>query len=159
LIITRAEAELYCSELHTSGRKVVFTNGCFDILHPGHVHILRAARALGDVLIVGVNTDDSVRRLKGSSRPVNCLSSRLVLLSEMRSVDLVVPFKEDTPRQLIEEVRPDVLVKGGDYTVDSVVGAEFVISCGGRVEIVPLFNEFSTSSIIRILEKENDIEP
>jgi len=103
-------------------------------------------------LIVGINTDDSVTRLKGSGRPVNDLQSRMVLLAELRSVDYVVPFDEDTPLQLIEEVKPDILVKGGDYEVGSVVGADLVISRGGRVEIVPLLEEFSTTDIINSLE-------
>ncbi len=138
-------------KLHSSGRTIVFTNGCFDILHPGHVYILRTARSFGDHLFVGINTDDSVTRLKGTDRPVNDLRSRMDLLAEMRSVDFVVPFDEDTPLKLIEEIKPDILVKGGDYEVKSVVGADYVISNGGRVEIVPLLKEFSTTGIISVL--------
>jgi len=112
------------------------------------VHILRTARSFGDRLFVGVNTDDSVARLKGSKRPVNKLDSRMKLLAEFRSVDYMVPFDEDTPLKLIEELKPDILVKGGDYDVGSVVGADFVISGGGRVEIVPLLEGCSTTGII-----------
>ncbi len=141
------------SELRERGFTIVFTNGCFDILHPGHVHILRTARSFGDQLIVGINTDDSVTRLKGSGRPINDLQSRMVLMAELRSVDYVVPFDEDTPLQLIEEVKPDILVKGGDYEVGSVVGGDLVISRGGRVEIVTLLEDFSTTGIINALER------
>ncbi len=151
-ILTRTEAEELGSDLRTEGFTVVFTNGCFDILHPGHVHILRTARSFGDKLFVGINTDASVTRLKGSGRPVNDLQSRMALLAELRSVDYVVPFDEDTPLQLIEELKPHILVKGGDYDVGSVVGADLVISCGGRVEIVSLLEEFSTTGIIDALE-------
>ncbi|MCD4775719.1 MAG: D-glycero-beta-D-manno-heptose 1-phosphate adenylyltransferase [Candidatus Aegiribacteria sp.] len=150
-MLTRTEAAEWSEKLHSSGRSVVFTNGCFDILHPGHVHILRIAHSLGDYLFVGINTDDSVTRLKGNDRPVNRLNSRMALLAEMRSVDFVVPFDEDTPLKLIEEIKPNILVKGGDYEVKSVVGADHVISGGGRVEIVPLLKGFSTSGIISAL--------
>lgn len=142
-------------KLHASGSTVVFTNGCFDILHPGHVYILKTARSFGDHLFVGINTDDSVTRLKGTDRPVNRLNSRMALLAEMRSVDFVVPFDEDTPLKLIEKIKPDILVKGEDYEVKSVVGADYVISGGGRVEIVPLLKGFSTTDLISIL---NSIE-
>ena len=112
------------------------------------MHLLRAARAMGDVLLLGVNTDASVRRLKGPERPVLPLEARVLMLTELRSVDLVIPFDEDTPLALIREITPDVLVKGGDYTVDTVVGAETVISSGGSVRIVPLVAGYSTTSII-----------
>ncbi len=115
------------------------------------MHILRTARSFGDVLIVGVNTDDSVVRLKGSSRPVNDLHSRIAVLSEMRSVDFIVPFDEDTPLKLIEEIEPDILVKGGDYSAESIAGADFVTSNGGRIEIVPLLEGFSSTAVIDIL--------
>lgn len=151
--MTRTEAEEFSDKLHTEGYTIVFTNGCFDILHQGHVHILRTARSFGDRLFVGINTDSSVARLKGGGRPVNKLDSRMKLLAELRSVDYVVPFDEDTPFQLIEEVKPDVLVKGGDYEVGSVVGANSVISCGGRVEIVPLLEGCSTTGIINALNR------
>jgi len=131
---------------------VVFTNGCFDVIHAGHVHILRRARRMGDRLIVGVNTDPSVRRLKGEGRPVNPLEARLEVLSEFRSVDHIVPFDEDTPLRLIGAIKPDVLVKGGDYTRDTVVGGETVTAYGGRVEIVPLLEGFSSTGILDSME-------
>lgn len=140
-------------KLRAEGSTIVFTNGCFDILHPGHVHILRTARSFGDQLFVGVNTDASVTRLKGSGRPVAELQARMALLAELRSVDFVVPFDEDTPLRLIEEIKPDILVKGGDYDAESVVGADTVISCGGRVEIVSLLEDFSTTGIIDALKR------
>ncbi len=117
------------------------------------MYILRTARSFGDHLFVGVNTDSSVARFKGSDRPVNDLLSRMRLLAELRSVDYVVPFDEDTPLQLIEEIKPDILVKGGDYEAGTVAGADFVISRGGRVEIVPLFEEYSTTGIISALNR------
>jgi len=155
-ILARSEAADRSGEIRSAGCSIVFTNGCFDILHPGHIHILRTARSLGDVLFVGINTDDSVVRLKGSGRPVNSLHSRMSLLSEMRSVDFIVPFGEDTPEKLIQEIAPDILVKGGDYDVQSVVGADFVISRGGKVEIVPLLEGFSTTGIISVLSVRQD---
>ncbi|MEN8209636.1 MAG: D-glycero-beta-D-manno-heptose 1-phosphate adenylyltransferase [Candidatus Fermentibacteria bacterium] len=142
--------------MRAGGGIIVFTNGCFDILHPGHVHILRTARSFGDKLFVGVNTDASVTRLKGSGRPVNDLRSRMALLAELRSVDYVVPFEEDTPLKLIKEIKPDILVKGGDYEVRSVVGADVVISRGGRVEIVSILEGFSTTGIIDALKHLKD---
>ena len=128
---------------------VVFTNGCFDILHPGHLEILEKASNMGDLLVVGVNTDDSVKRLKGPGRPVQSLENRASILSCIRFVDCVVPFDGDTPLELITLFLPDVLVKGGDYTLESVVGAEEVVANGGKVCIVPLLEGFSTTGILR----------
>ena len=130
-----------------SGR-VVFTNGVFDLLHPGHVDILSAARALGDALVVGVNTDDSVRRLKGPSRPVRNENDRAHVLAALEAVDAVVLFDEDTPLELIRALWPDVLVKGGDYTVDTVVGAQDVMQRGGDVVIIPLTPGHSTTGTV-----------
>lgn len=127
---------------------VVFTNGVFDLLHPGHVDILVAARALGDALVVGVNTDDSVRRLKGPERPVRGDHERAHVLAALESVDAVVLFDTDTPLGLIRALMPDVLVKGGDYSVETVVGAGEVIARGGRVVIVPLTPGHSTTSTV-----------
>jgi D-beta-D-heptose 7-phosphate kinase/D-beta-D-heptose 1-phosphate adenosyltransferase len=129
----------------------VFTNGVFDLLHPGHVDILSNARAQGDALVVGVNSDESVRRLKGPSRPVRNEHERAYVLAALRDVDAVVLFEQDTPLELIRRLRPDVLVKGGDYTRDTVVGADDVESWGGRVVIVPLVSGQSTTSIIEKL--------
>jgi rfaE bifunctional protein nucleotidyltransferase chain/domain len=129
-------------------RRVVFTNGCFDVLHRGHVEYLHAARALGDALVVGLNSDESVRRLKGPSRPVNDEPDRAVVLAGLASVDAVVVFPEDTPLRLITALRPDVLVKGGDYTRDRIVGAEEVERDGGEVVVIPLVPGRSTTAIL-----------
>ncbi len=147
------ELALLGAELRQSGHIIVFTNGVFDILHAGHVTYLKQARALGTTLIVGVNTDDSVQRLKGKDRPVNSLQDRLLVLSELRSVDHVVPFAADTPIEVITALMPNVLVKGGDYTRDTVVGADVVENSGGRVVIIPLLEGRSTTSIINRVQK------
>ena len=130
---------------------VVFTNGVFDLIHPGHVDVLEAARSHGDALIVGVNSDASVRRLKGASRPVRSETDRAYVLAAMEAVDAVVIFTEDTPIELIRALRPDVLVKGGDYTPETVVGRSEVESHGGKVIIVPLTAAHSTTSIFERL--------
>ena len=132
-----------------AGLRIVFTNGCFDILHPGHLEILERASSMGDVLVVGLNSDSSVHRLKGPGRPMQPLGSRASVLSCIRFVDLVVPFEEDTPLNLVSLLLPDVLVKGGDYTTETVVGAEEVMAYGGSVEIVPLLEGFSTTGILK----------
>ncbi len=142
------DAAILARQLRKRGKVIVFTNGCFDLLHPGHLEILERSRDMGDFLFVGVNTDKSVVRLKGSLRPVQTLESRTAILSSLRSVDCVVPFSEDTPLELIKKILPDVLVKGGDYTVEKVVGGEVVIKNGGKVKIVPLIHGFSTTSTI-----------
>jgi rfaE bifunctional protein nucleotidyltransferase chain/domain len=131
--------------------RLVFTNGVFDLLHPGHVDVLLGARRLGDALLVGVNSDASVKRLKGPARPVRAEAERAYVLAAIGMVDAVVVFEQDTPLELIRALRPDVLVKGGDYTPDTVVGASDVAAWGGRVEIVPLTPGQSTTSIIEQL--------
>ena len=131
-----------------AGEKVAFTNGCFDILHVGHVDYLEKARATGDRLVVGLNTDASVRRLKGQTRPVVPEHGRSRVVAALGFVDLVVLFDEDTPKSLIEAVKPDILIKGDDYSVENIVGADFVISRGGKVQTIPLVKGFSTSTII-----------
>lgn len=131
------------------GKKIVFTNGCFDILHAGHVKVLQEARSFGDVLVVGLNSDASVRRLKGPSRPIQCETDRAQILEALACVDFVALFDDDTPIQLIEAVLPDVLVKGGDYTVNDIVGAKEVIAAGGCVKIVTLVEGRSTTSIVK----------
>jgi len=131
--------------------RVVFTNGVFDLLHSGHIDVLAQARAEGDALIVGLNSDTSVRRLKGPGRPIQSEGERAYVLAALSDVDVVVPFSEDTPLQLIQRLRPDVLVKGGDYEPSTVVGREQVESWGGRVVIVPLRPGRSTTSIIEKL--------
>lgn len=135
---------------------VVFTNGCFDILHPGHVEYLYEARALGDVLVVGLNSDDSVRRLKGPDRPVNSEDSRALVLAGLGCVDVVTPFEEDTPRALIAALLPDVLVKGGDYRPEDVVGAEEVEAAGGSVVILPYRTGHSTSALVSRIRRHDE---
>ncbi len=137
------------NEVRSWGGRVVFTNGVFDILHPGHVEVLKFARSLGNLLVVGVNSDESVRRLKGDKRPIMSLEERMDLLSAIRHVDVVVPFEEDTPYRLIQFLRPHVLVKGGDYSPDEVVGRDLV----DEVVIVPLRGGISTSQIIERIKK------
>jgi len=134
---------------------VVFTNGCFDLLHPGHVTYLEAARGLGDALIVGLNSDDSIRLLKGPSRPINQLEDRAHMLAGLRSVDLVVPFSEETPIRLIQTLLPDVLVKGGDYDPDAIVGAKEVREAGGEVVVVPFLDGHSSTSLIGKIKQSN----
>jgi D-beta-D-heptose 7-phosphate kinase/D-beta-D-heptose 1-phosphate adenosyltransferase len=129
----------------------VFTNGVFDLLHPGHVDVLLGARRAGEALIVAVNSDESVRRLKGPSRPVRAEAERAYVLAAFEMVDCVVVFDQDTPLELIERLRPDVLVKGGDYAEDTIVGASQVRSWGGSVVVVPLTPGQSTTNIIRTL--------
>jgi D-beta-D-heptose 7-phosphate kinase/D-beta-D-heptose 1-phosphate adenosyltransferase len=127
---------------------VVFTNGVFDLLHPGHVDLLTTARSQGDALIVGINTDESVRRLKGPKRPVRGENDRAFVLAGLEAVDLIVMFDEDTPLELVKALHPDVIVKGGDYSTETIVGAKEVESWGGRVVVVPLTPGHSTTSII-----------
>ena len=130
---------------------MAFTNGVFDLLHPGHIDILTAARASADALVVGINSDDSVRRLKGPMRPVRTDAERAYMLSALECVDLVVIFPDDTPLNLVSHLRPDDIVKGGDYSEDTIVGAAEVKSWGGRVLVVPLTPGHSTTAIIRKL--------
>ena len=133
--------------------RVVFTNGCFDILHVGHARYLRDARALGDVLVVGINSDASVKRLKGPSRPVTSEDERAEMLASMAVVDYVVMFTDDTPLSLIESVAPDVLVKGGDWAPDKIVGSSFVLARGGDVQSLPFHPGKSTTSILERIQK------
>ena len=130
---------------------MAFTNGVFDLLHPGHIDLLAAARGTADALVVGVNGDDSVRRLKGQGRPVRSAAERAFVLAAVEFVDLVVVFSEDTPLELVRALKPDVIVKGGDYSEDTIVGASEVKSWGGRVVVVPLTPGQSTTAIIRKL--------
>jgi len=133
---------------HNDGKSIVFTNGCFDLLHPGHIDYLQRAQALGDVLVVGLNDDASIQRLKGSSRPVNPLADRITMLAALRSVDLVIPFSEDTPFNLISAIMPDILVKGGDYNADDIVGADIVRQAGGEVVVMPFLEGHSSTKLI-----------
>jgi rfaE bifunctional protein nucleotidyltransferase chain/domain len=134
-------------------KKIVFTNGCFDILHAGHADYLNKAKSLGDILVVGINSDASVRRIKGEKRPILPQQMRAYLLDNLKPVDYVVIFEEDTPLELIKAIKPDVLVKGADWDLERIVGADFVLSYGGRVERIPFSFDVSTSKVIeRILD-------
>lgn len=135
------------------GKKIVFTNGCFDILHKGHIYSLSQAAREGDYLVVGLNSDASTKRLKGPLRPINDQQARAELLAALFMVDAVVIFDQDTPKELIELIRPDVLVKGGDYMVDQIVGAGEVIAHGGRVVINPIIKGYSTTELVGKIEK------
>jgi len=132
-------------------KTIAFTNGVFDILHEGHIEVLSQAAAFADILIVGINSDASVKRLKGDSRPVNNENSRALIIASLIMVDAVVIFDEDTPLELIRIIKPDVLIKGGDYTIETIVGSKEVISAGGKVEVILLKPGFSTTGIIDII--------
>lgn len=140
-------------KLQSRGKKIVFTNGCFDILHPGHVSYLEKASGMGDVLVVGLNSDRSVRAIKGKDRPVNKERDRAYVLSALSFVDYVTIFGEDTPEALIKELKPDVLVKGGDWKAKDIVGSDFVKSRGGRVASINFLKGYSTSSLIEKLRR------
>jgi rfaE bifunctional protein nucleotidyltransferase chain/domain len=143
------EAGRWVKAQQTQGRRVVFTNGCFDLLHLGHVRYLERARSLGEALIVGVNTDASVRRLeKGPGRPVNPEGDRAAVLAALACVDRVVLFGEDTPLKLISALQPDILVKGGDYRPEEIVGREVVLNRGGQVHVIPFFPGYSTTALL-----------
>ena len=130
-------------------QKIVFTNGCFDILHSGHCYYLNEAKKLGDILIIGLNTDDSIRRLKGKNRPVNNLQDRAFVLSSLRAVDYVTPFEDDTPLNLINTIIPDILVKGSDYEIKDIIGADVVTQNGGQVITIPIVEGQSTTQILK----------
>lgn len=132
----------------SSGNKIVFTNGCYDLIHSGHINLLSNSKSKGDKLIVGLNSDRSVKKLKGNDRPIQNFDDRAIILDAINSVDMVVGFDDDTPDKIIKELLPNILVKGGDYSIDNVVGADTVISHGGSVEIVDLIPDKSTSSLI-----------
>ena len=136
MLISRTNIRTLSNEIKNKNNKIVFTNGCFDILHAGHVSYLKTAKNYGDILILGLNSDASVRRLKGESRPINSEKDRALIMSALRFVDYVVIFDEDTPYELIKQIIPNVLVKGGDYKPSEVVGKDIVEENGGRVEII-----------------------
>lgn len=149
-IVSISDLSPRLAALREQGKKVVFTNGCFDLLHPGHVDLLARARALGDVLVLGLNSDDSVRRQnKGPDRPVNSFEVRAFVLAHLESVSFVVEFDEDTPLKLIKQVEPDVLVKGGDWEADRIVGKAEVEARGGKTLSLPLIAGHSTTSLIK----------
>jgi len=136
-----------------NNKTIAFSNGCFDILHEGHIFSLNQAASEADILIIGVNSDQSVKRLKGPERPINNQISRGIMLSNLAVVDAVVVFEEDTPLTLIQSIMPDVIVKGGDYTIEQIVGSKEVIANGGRVVINPIVEGFSTTGIIEQIKK------
>jgi len=147
-LIPRAGITRLIARLKRGGKKIVFTNGVFDILHRGHVEYLSKAKSFGDILIVGLNTDASVRRIKGGQRPIQKQNDRAAILLALQAVDYVVLFGEDTPEKLIRQVRPDVLVKGADYKISDIVGSDFVRSYGGKVKRVKLTKGCSTSKLL-----------
>jgi D-beta-D-heptose 7-phosphate kinase/D-beta-D-heptose 1-phosphate adenosyltransferase len=148
-ILNRQELIKEVVRLRLKSKTIAFTNGVFDILHEGHIAVLSKAASFADVLIVGLNSDISVKKIKGEERPVNSENSRALILASLIMVDNVAIFEEDTPIEIIKLIQPDVLVKGGDYTLDTIVGAKEVMANGGRVEIVPLMEGFSTTTIIK----------
>ena len=152
-IVTRESIHSLMDEWHRNNLKVVFTNGCFDILHLGHVDYLEKASALGDRMVVGLNTDASVKRLKGPERPVNNEYARARILASLEFVHAVILFDEDTPYELIGIVKPDILVKGNDYAINNIIGADIVLSNGGEVKTIPLVDGYSTTGIISKLKK------
>jgi len=158
-VFDREELTLFLAAEKRVGRRIVFTNGCFDLLHPGHLQCLEEARKLGDFLVVAINSDDSVRRLKGSDRPVFPQQERAEVLAALESVDAVVIFDEPTPQDLIARLLPHVLVKGGDWSKGEVVGREEVEAAGGRVVSVPVLRGYSTSEILRKIRTSRSSEP
>jgi len=153
-IFSDIQSFLSSSSSKLIGKKIVFTNGCFDILHPGHVHYLAEAKNKGDLLIVGINSDNSIKRIKGTQRPINNIDYRTQILAGLSSVNYIIVFNDETPLHLIENIRPDVLVKGADYSLDQVVGAEFVQSIGGEVCLIPILEGYSTTKWIERLIKQ-----
>lgn len=153
-VVTEEQLLLAIEDARASGEQLVFTNGCFDIIHAGHVGYLEEARKQGDRLIVAVNSDPSIRRLKGAGRPINPLDRRMAVLAGLEAVDWVVSFDEDTPERLLRRVKPDVLVKGGDYREDQVVGANIIKAYGGKVKVLSFFDNCSTTSIVNKIRKQ-----
>jgi rfaE bifunctional protein nucleotidyltransferase chain/domain len=150
-IKTLEEMKEIRQQLNNQNKKVVFTNGCFDLIHAGHIDYLSKAKALGDVVIVGLNSDASVKSIKGSKRPILNETERGFIISNLKPVDYVTMFDEDTPKLLIEELLPDILVKGADWVIENIVGKDVVIANGGEVKTIEFVNEQSTSNIIKII--------
>ena len=137
----------------SSNKKIVFTNGCFDILHVGHIRLLNDAKKLGDILVVGINSDFSIKKLKGKDRPINIESDRKIILESLKSVDFVFIFEEDTPLNLIKKIKPNILVKGGDYSESNIVGSDFVKNNGGEVKTLSFHYGYSSSKYINQIKK------
>jgi len=155
-ILSLEKAIAQINDWKKRGKNVVFSNGCFDILHAGHVDYLEKAKELGDYLVIGLNSDDSVSRIKGPLRPIINEEFRAIMLSGLACVDMVVFFNEDTPYELIKELLPDILVKGKDYEISNIVGADIVLQHGGKVETIELTEGLSTSTIIKKIKQLND---
>ena len=151
-VIDRKNVAAFCDNLRKQGKRVVFTNGCFDILHAGHVRYLTAARAFGDVLVLGLNSDSSGKRLKGETRPINSELDRAEVVGGLKAVDYVTIFDEQTAEKIISLVKPDVYVKGGDYTLDTLPEAKIVQSYGGKVEFIEMVAGRSTSNVIKKIQ-------
>ena len=149
MIINSENFALLRKEIKDYGKRLVFTNGCFDILHRGHIEYLNEAKSFGDYLIVGLNSDSSVKRLKGSDRPINNENDRALVLDNLKAVDFVIFFNEDTPYNIIKEISPDILVKGGDWKEDDIVGSDIVKSYGGKVYSLKFVNSYSTTDLIK----------
>jgi D-beta-D-heptose 7-phosphate kinase/D-beta-D-heptose 1-phosphate adenosyltransferase len=154
-IVNEEQLLLAVAGARVNGQRIVFTNGCFDILHAGHVTYLQQAKQLGDYLIVAINSDDSVMRLKGPGRPINSVEQRMTVLASLGVVDWVTSFTDDTPERLLKLLQPDILVKGGDYQPNQVVGAEIVYAYGGEVRVLGLVKDLSTTSIIDRMVKNH----
>ena len=154
MIIEFKDIKKTTEEFKNTGKKIVFTNGCFDILHRGHAEYLEQAKSLGDLLVVGVNSDTSVKRLKGKDRPINNEKDRAFMLDKLKPVDVVTIFTEDTPFNLISEIFPDVLVKGGDWKEEDIVGSDVVKSHGGKVISLKFVDRYSTTAIIDRMSKD-----
>ncbi|MBK8777032.1 MAG: D-glycero-beta-D-manno-heptose 1-phosphate adenylyltransferase [Saprospiraceae bacterium] len=148
-MISRDDLQTSLNQWHSQGEKIVFTNGCFDILHYGHIDYLEKAKSLGDRLIVGINSDSSVTKLKGPHRPIQDEYSRQAIMAALSCVDVVILFSEATPLNLIHFVKPDILVKGGDWDLEAIVGSSFVASYGGQVKTIPYIEGYSTTNIER----------
>jgi len=156
MIVTQHEISRISTELHNKGKKIVFTNGCFDIIHRGHIEYLYQAKKFGDVLIVGLNSDDSIHRIKGEGRPINSQKDREIVLDALKPVDYVVVFDEDTPFDLIKAVLPDVLVKGSDWEPEEIVGQDIVKMNGGEVKTIDFVPGRSTTSLINKIKRIED---
>ncbi|MCK4308263.1 D-glycero-beta-D-manno-heptose 1-phosphate adenylyltransferase [candidate division WOR-3 bacterium] len=155
-LVNSEEAKEIRAKAKEKNKIVVFTNGCFDILHRGHIESLRQAKELGDILIVGLNTDNSIHKFKSKSRPIFNQNDRAEVLSALAGVDYIVLFDESTPEKLIEQIKPDILVKGSDYKIDEIAGREIVQKCGGKVVIIPLLPGYSTTQIINKIKNKLD---
>lgn len=155
-VMSEEQLLIALADARSAGETIVFTNGCFDILHAGHVGYLEQARAQGDRLVLAINSDESVSRLKGPGRPINPVERRMTVLSGLEAVDWVLYFDEDTPERLLEKVRPDILVKGGDYGIEGVVGGEFVNSYGGEVRVLSFLDNCSTTAIVEKIQSDGD---